>query len=119
MLAESALAGMRRSTQTLAPSIQSLLREVGWRPADIQAIGVTIGPGSFTGLRLGAATAKMLSFVTGAAVRGVDTLRVIAAQFRRLCASPAGTLIRHGLDEAQIALDVNGGPNTPAAVLVS
>lgn len=80
MLTESALAGMRRSTQTLAPSIQSLLREVGWRPADIQAIGVTIGPGSFTGLRLGAATAKILSFVIGAAVRGVDTLRVIAAQ---------------------------------------
>ncbi len=80
LLAEQTLSGQRRSTQTLAPTIHSLLGAAHWKPADVQLIGVTIGPGSFTGLRLGIATAKMLAYVTGAAVVGVDTLRAIAAQ---------------------------------------
>jgi len=80
LLAEQTLTGQRRSTQTLAPTIHSLLEAAHWKPADLQLIGVTIGPGSFTGLRLGIATAKMLAYVTGAAVVGVDTLRTVAAQ---------------------------------------
>lgn len=80
LLAEQTLPGQRRSTQTLAPTIHSLLKAANWKPEDVQLIGVTIGPGSFTGLRLGIATAKMLAYVTGAAIVGVDTLRTIAAQ---------------------------------------
>lgn len=70
----------RRSAQTLISGIDGLLHEVGWRPADIQLIGLTIGPGSFTGLRIGVTVAKTLAYVTGAEVLGVNTLEVIAAQ---------------------------------------
>lgn len=80
LLAESSLPGQRRSTQTLAPTIHSLLAAANWKPADLELIAVTIGPGSFTGLRLGVATAKMLAYVSGASVLGIDTLRTIAAQ---------------------------------------
>lgn len=80
LVAETTLTGQRRSTQTLAPAIHSLLAGAGWRPANLQLVAVAIGPGSFTGLRLGVATAKMLAYVTGAAVLGIDTLRAIAAQ---------------------------------------
>ena len=41
-----------RSARALAPGIRDLLAQVGWRPADIELVAVTIGPGSFTGLRL-------------------------------------------------------------------
>ncbi len=80
LIAEVPLPGQRRSTQTLAPTIHSLLAGAGWKPADVELIGVSIGPGSFTGLRLGVATAKLFAYATGAAVLAVDTLRVIAAQ---------------------------------------
>jgi tRNA threonylcarbamoyladenosine biosynthesis protein TsaB len=74
------LATDRRSAQSLAPAIQRLLDQVGWRPIDIDLIALSIGPGSFTGLRVGAATAKVLAYATGAQVLGINTLEVIAAQ---------------------------------------
>jgi len=80
LIAAAALPGQRRSTQSLAPTMRSLLEQAGWRPADVELLAVSIGPGSFTGLRLGVATAKLFAYATGAKVRGVDTLRVIAAQ---------------------------------------
>jgi len=70
----------RRSAQTLVPGIKQLLADVGWRPSDIQLIALPIGPGSFTGLRVGVTAAKTLGYATGAAVLGVGTLDVIARQ---------------------------------------
>ncbi|MBI2825397.1 MAG: tRNA (adenosine(37)-N6)-threonylcarbamoyltransferase complex dimerization subunit type 1 TsaB [Planctomycetia bacterium] len=70
----------RRSAQTLAPGIRQLLQGVGWKPADVELVAVAIGPGSFTGLRLGVMTAKAFAYATGAAVLGVNTLEAIAAQ---------------------------------------
>jgi tRNA threonylcarbamoyladenosine biosynthesis protein TsaB len=69
-----------RSAQTLAPAIVSLLEKVTWRPGDVQLVAVATGPGSFTGLRVGVATAKLFAYAVGAEVLGVNTLEVIAAQ---------------------------------------
>ncbi len=80
LIAEESLPGKRRSTQTLVPAIRALLARAGWKPADVELVAVSIGPGSFTGLRLGVATAKLFAYATGAAVLAVDTMRVIAAQ---------------------------------------
>ena len=80
VIAHRGLAAGRRSAQSLAPGIADLLQQVGWKPTDVQLIAVTVGPGSFTGLRVGVTTAKTLAYATGAAVLGVDTLAVIAAQ---------------------------------------
>jgi tRNA threonylcarbamoyladenosine biosynthesis protein TsaB len=74
------LSANQRSAQSLAPAIQSLVDNVSWRPIDIELIALTIGPGSFTGLRVGVATAKVLAYVTGADVLAVNTLDVIALQ---------------------------------------
>jgi tRNA threonylcarbamoyladenosine biosynthesis protein TsaB len=68
-----------RSAQSLAPAMQSVLQQAGWQPKDVQLVGVTIGPGSFTGLRIGVATAKVFAYAVGANVLGVDTLEAIAA----------------------------------------
>lgn len=68
------------SAQSLAPAIGQLLADVGWRPADVQMVGVAVGPGSFTGIRVGVATAKTLAYAVGARVLGVNRLAVIAEQ---------------------------------------
>lgn len=67
-----------RSAQTLAPAIDDLLKRLGWAPTDLACVAVAIGPGSFTGLRVGIVTAKTLAYATGAAILGVDTLDALA-----------------------------------------
>jgi tRNA threonylcarbamoyladenosine biosynthesis protein TsaB len=60
--------------------MQLLLRQVGWRPDEVDLVAVTSGPGSFTGLRVGVTTAKVFAYAVGAAILGVDTLETIAAR---------------------------------------
>ncbi len=67
-----------RSAQTLAPAIRELLRQIGWKSRDVECVAVGVGPGSFTGLRVGIATAKMFAYATGAKILGVDTLLALA-----------------------------------------
>src|SRR5271163_2151267 len=74
VLAELQLDPQQRSAQSLAPAIRALLAQVGWQPADIDLLAVTIGPGSFTGLRVGVATAKVFAYACGAEVLGISTL---------------------------------------------
>lgn len=80
LLAQRQLAADDRSARTLAPQCQTLLALVGWRPADVQLVAVTAGPGSFTGLRVGVTMAKTWAYAVGADLVGVDTLEVIAEQ---------------------------------------
>jgi tRNA threonylcarbamoyladenosine biosynthesis protein TsaB len=68
-----------RTAQSLLPTVQELLQERSWRPADIQLVCVTTGPGSFTGLRIGVVAAKTFAYATGAKLVGVHTLAAIAA----------------------------------------
>jgi tRNA threonylcarbamoyladenosine biosynthesis protein TsaB len=56
-----------------------LIRAAGAEPHDVSAIAVGIGPGSFTGLRLGLAAARALAFSLDVGVAGVSTLDVLAA----------------------------------------
>ena len=79
VLAELQLDPQQRSAQSLAPAIRSLLLQVGWQPRDIQLVAVTTGPGSFTGLRVGVATAKVFAYAAGAEVLGIGALEAIAA----------------------------------------
>ena len=79
LLAELELDPRQRTAQSLAPGMKTLLAKVAWRPADVELVAVTIGPGSFTGLRLGVTTAKTFAYALGAELLGVDTLETIAA----------------------------------------
>ena len=67
-------------SRRLLTSIDWLMGEVelGWN--DIDAIGVSLGPGSFTGLRIGMATAKGLATAAGVGLIGVSTLDALAAK---------------------------------------
>jgi tRNA threonylcarbamoyladenosine biosynthesis protein TsaB len=68
-----------RTAQSLLPTVRGALKQVGWRPADVQLVCVTTGPGSFTGLRIGVVAAKTFAYATGAKLVGVHTLAAMAA----------------------------------------
>jgi tRNA threonylcarbamoyladenosine biosynthesis protein TsaB len=63
----------------LPGELQQLLARAGVRLADVDVFAVAVGPGSFTGLRVGIATMQGLSFATGAALIGVSALDALAA----------------------------------------
>ena len=80
LIAERNLPGGQRSAQSLVPTIQSLLAQVGWKISQVNLLTVTSGPGSFTSLRIGVSTAKALAYAIGAEILGVNTLEAIARQ---------------------------------------
>ena len=61
------------------PAIEELLEQAGLAPADIDAIAVSEGPGSYTGARIGVTIAKTLAWTLGKPLVGVSTLKALAA----------------------------------------
>jgi tRNA threonylcarbamoyladenosine biosynthesis protein TsaB len=70
----------RRPGELLAPMIASALADAGASRADLTAVAVGVGPGPYTGLRVGVVTARVLGAVLGIGVHGVCSLDVIAAE---------------------------------------
>ena len=66
-------------TVELAPSIAAMMGQASISPANLKAIAVAIGPGSFTGLRIGLAVAKGLALAHKIPLAGVPTLDIVAA----------------------------------------
>jgi tRNA threonylcarbamoyladenosine biosynthesis protein TsaB len=73
------LAGRRRHVETLAPALEHLLAQVGLVPADLQVVAVDLGPGLFTGLRVGVAAAKGLAQALDIKVIGLSSLDILTA----------------------------------------
>lgn len=65
-------------SEQLVPHLDSMMKEAGVAKKDITAIAISIGPGSFTGLRIGLATAKMAAYIWKVPLIGVDTLEALA-----------------------------------------
>ncbi len=68
----------QRHLEWLAPAIQHVLTGAGWHPGEIEAVAVTSGPGSFTGLRIGIATATAWARARGIPLVAVSTLETVA-----------------------------------------
>lgn len=74
----------RGHAERLAGMIETVLSEGGIDIAAISSIATTVGPGSFTGVRVALSAARGLALVTGAPVHGIGTLDVLAWAARRL-----------------------------------
>lgn len=72
----------RGHTESLLRAVDEVLGRSGLAPADLDAVAVALGPGRFSGLRVGLATAKGLAAVTGVAVVPVGTLPALAESVR-------------------------------------
>lgn len=79
LLLELELPAEQRSARSISPMMIELLRRVGWQPKDVQLVAVSVGPGSFTGLRVGVTAAKTFAYAIGAEIVAVNTLEVLAA----------------------------------------
>jgi tRNA threonylcarbamoyladenosine biosynthesis protein TsaB len=77
-LAVRALGSGAERGRGVAPAVDALLTEHGLRPADVRGIAVDVGPGSFTGVRVGVATAKAMAFGLSVPVVGVESLEALA-----------------------------------------
>ena len=68
----------QRNARLLIPAVDELLSELNWKPTEVDVIAVSVGPGSFTGLRVGIVFAKTFAWVNNARLVAVDTLQGIA-----------------------------------------
>ena len=79
VVSEAVAADGRRHGELLAPMIAKVLADAGASRADLTAVAVGVGPGPYTGLRVGVVTARVLGAVLGIPVHGLCSLDVIAA----------------------------------------
>ncbi len=93
VLANRSLAVSTSHAGPLLPLIEESLAEAGVRLVDLDLLAISIGPGSFTGLRIGLSVAKGLAIATAVPVVGVPTLEAVA-----LAAGPRRELICPVLD---------------------
>lgn len=78
LLAEITLQTKQTHSELLMPHIAKILTMAGINKADLKAIAVSNGPGSFTGLRIGLATAKALAYALKIPIIGVPSLESLA-----------------------------------------
>jgi len=81
-MAEVALPQDWESSVTLIPALETLLKEKEFSPQDLDAVAVSTGPGSFTGIRVGLATAEGLCLPGNLLAFGVPTLEGLAENLR-------------------------------------
>ncbi len=86
ILASRGVDDSRRHVEGLTPLINQTLSDAGASAAELTKIICGVGPGPFTGLRVGIATARTLGFALDVPVRGICSLDALAAQW--LAASP-------------------------------
>lgn len=94
----------------LLPCVDDLCRRAGWRPAELQQLHVSIGPGSFTGLRVAVAFTRHLALAVDCRIVAVPTLDVIAQNALGLAPPPTDVVVllsakRDQVFAAQYVLD--------------
>lgn len=75
---EAATDASRKHGRDLMPMIRDLLESAGLKAVDLTAVAVGLGPGSYTGLRIGLTAARMLAYAAGARLLGFDSLEGFA-----------------------------------------
>lgn len=121
LLSAEHVSGERRHAAEIHLLIDRVLRRHGLAATQIEVIALSAGPGSFTGLRIGAAIARTMQAVTRCQVCLIDSLEVLASNALRLAL--AGTRVIAMCDAQQghvfaEVFDVHGAPSDPQLVAI-
>ena len=81
LAAELTMQAKLTHSETLMPHIKEVLRMANVRKENLEGIAVSIGPGSFTGLRIGLAAAKAMAYALNLPIVGVSTLKALAFHY--------------------------------------
>jgi tRNA threonylcarbamoyladenosine biosynthesis protein TsaB len=82
VIASASALDARRHSELLMPMIAKVLADAGVPRTDLDAVAVGVGPGPYTGLRVGVVTARVLGSILGLSVHGVCSLDIIAVAAR-------------------------------------
>jgi tRNA threonylcarbamoyladenosine biosynthesis protein TsaB len=103
---------MKGHAEALFPMIDWAMHDIGATYADLDGLAVTVGPGSFTGTRVGISAARGLALATGLPVFGTTSLAAIAARARRLHGiesdSPVPVMVCHDARRDQVYTQLFG-----------
>lgn len=110
----------RGQAEVLVPMIEVAMRDAGLSFDDLVLIGVTVGPGAFTGIRIGLAAARGFAVASGVAVAGVSTLDVLALSALENAAVAAPVLAAIDTKRGDVFVQrfgADGSSAGPAAVM--
>ncbi|RJU02699.1 tRNA (adenosine(37)-N6)-threonylcarbamoyltransferase complex dimerization subunit type 1 TsaB [Arthrobacter frigidicola] len=113
LIGRFASADTRSHAEVLAPAVQDLLRDAGVAGPDLGAIAAGVGPGPFTGLRAGLATARTLAFVWGVPLHGVMSLDALAFEAASDPAAEGEFLVATDARRREVYWARYRGPETP------
>jgi tRNA threonylcarbamoyladenosine biosynthesis protein TsaB len=116
-VAEERLPTAGEHARRLAAAIDAMAARLGWSTRDAELVAVVRGPGSFTGLRVGLATAKAIAWATGATLIGVSGFELVArASARRAGREDVGVHVAYDAGRGDLfvatvapAADIAGG----------
>lgn len=120
LIRESYEARQTGHAERLMPMIAEVMAAAGRAFTDVERFAVTVGPGTFTGVRVGVAAARAFALAAGRPVVGVSSLEVIAARGRALLGAPAASrALLVAVDARRGALycalhDTSGAAGAPA-----
>jgi tRNA threonylcarbamoyladenosine biosynthesis protein TsaB len=92
-LREHTFSGPMQHATELLPALQLLVKEMGASPSDIGEVMVSIGPGSFTGVRIAVMVARTLAQVLGCRLIGVPTTQALALNAPQTDDAPIGIVL--------------------------
>lgn len=101
----------RGQSERLMPMVQDVLADAGLRLAGLDLIAVTVGPGAFTGLRIGLSAARGLALATGKPCFGVTTTQAVAAA----AGGEAALLVAIDSKRADLFVQVFSSPLCPVS----
>jgi tRNA threonylcarbamoyladenosine biosynthesis protein TsaB len=111
ILAESAFSAPLTHSQELFPTILQLLSRFKRSPKQIEQIYISIGPGSFTGLRIAVTLAKMIHLANQTKIIPIDTMDVIAANVIHIGAEEQSALLAPGFTGGSLDHNVFQNPS--------
>lgn len=120
VVARTSTIDARRHTEILAPAIDAMLRQAGVAPSALSRVVVGVGPGPFTGLRVGIMTAMTFGFALDLPVGGVCSLDALAhrAQQEGLTGPLLVATDARRKEVYWARYDLDGGPVRPGAPAV-